>query len=119
MVPSGLKNFFLLWAGGGELAHKPALIVTVSTSEGGAYPVNELRTSSYKNSRLCYLPENLIIRHAAKVFNDDDADNDERSHTYLSARLVYCLELLKEYAIAFKGIRASGKASLATYTNGM
>ncbi|MEP4486207.1 MAG: NAD(P)H-dependent oxidoreductase [Halioglobus sp.] len=119
MVPSGLKNFFLLWAGGGELAHKPALIVTVSTSEGGAYPVNELRTSSYKNSRLCYLPEHLIIRHAAKVFNANDADNDTRSHTYLSGRLVYCLELLREYAIAFEGIRNSGKASLATYTNGM
>ena len=119
MVPSGLKNFFLMWTAGGELAHKPALIVTVSTSEGGAYPVNELRTSSYKNSRLCYLPEHLIIRHAAKVFNANDADNDERSHNYLSERLVYCLELLKEYAVAFTGIRASGKASLATYTNGM
>ena len=119
MVPSGLKNFFLMWTAGGELAHKPALIVTVSTSEGGAYPVNELRTSSYKNSRLCYLPEHLIVRHADTVFHPNNEDNDERSHRYLSGRLVYCLALLKEYALAFRSIRASGKASLETYTNGM
>ena len=35
MVPAGLKNFFLIWTGGGELAHKPALIVTVSVADGG------------------------------------------------------------------------------------
>jgi NAD(P)H-dependent FMN reductase len=34
MVPSGLKNFFLMWTAGGELAHKPALIVTVSVADG-------------------------------------------------------------------------------------
>ena len=34
MVPAGLKNFFLMWSTGGELAHKPALIVSVSASVG-------------------------------------------------------------------------------------
>jgi NAD(P)H-dependent FMN reductase len=50
-VPSGLKNFFLLF-GKNELGHKLAMIVTVSAGNGGAYPVAELRMSSYKNSRL-------------------------------------------------------------------
>ena len=54
MAPAGLKNFFLMWTAGGELAHKPALIVTVSTADGGSYPIAELRMSSYKNSRICY-----------------------------------------------------------------
>jgi NAD(P)H-dependent FMN reductase len=119
MVPAGLKNFFLMWTAGGELAHKPALIVAVSTSDGGSYPIAELRMSSYKNSRICYLPEHLIIRRVAKVFNDDPAQNDLRSQEYLQDRLTYCLEMLVEYAVAFTQIRASGKTSMETYTNGM
>lgn len=120
MVPAGLKNFFLLWPGTGALAHKPALIVAVSGGAGGgAYPVAELRMSSYKNSRLCYLPEHLIVRNAGSVFNADPADNDSRAHDYLHGRLVYCLEQLREYARALAGVRATGRTSLETYTNGM
>ena len=119
MAPSGLKNFFLMWTAGGELAHKPALIVTVSTADGGSYPVAELRMSSYKNSRICYLPEHLIIRYVDTVFNVDPADNKESAQVYFEDRLAYCLAMLKEYAIAFRQIRSSGKTSLDTYTSGM
>jgi NAD(P)H-dependent FMN reductase len=120
MVPAGLKNFLLLWPGTGVLAHKPALIVAVSGGAGGgAYPVAELRMSSYKNSRLCYLPEHLIVRNAGRVFNDDPADNDPQSHDYLHGRLIYDLELLAEYARALSQVRSSGKATLEHYSNGM
>ena len=119
MVPAGLKNFFLVFTGGGELAHKPALIVTVSVADGGSFPVAELRMSSYKNNRLCYLPEHLIIRYVDTVFNADPADNKDSAQEYFEARLTYCLRLLKEYSLAFRGIRASGAASLETYTSGM
>jgi NAD(P)H-dependent FMN reductase len=120
MVPAGLKNLFLLFPGSGELAHKPALIIAVSGGAGGgAYPVAELRMSSYKNSRICYLPEHLIVRNAGQVFNEDSAENDDKTHDYLHARLIYCLEMLQVYTRAFEGIRASGKTSLEVYTNGM
>lgn len=119
MVPAGLKNFFLMWTTGGELAHKPALIVTVSTADGGSYPVAELRMSSYKNSRIVYLPEHLIIRYADTVFNDDEAQNKPAAQEYFDDRLAYCLTMLKEYALAFRQIRASGATSLAQYTSGM
>jgi len=120
MVPSGLKNFFLLWPGSGELAHKPALIIAVSGGAGGgAYPVAELRMSSYKNSRICYLPEHLIVRNAGSVFNENADDNDPSAQGYLHDRLMYCLEMLREYGLAFQQIRGSGKTSLETYTNGM
>jgi NAD(P)H-dependent FMN reductase len=120
MVPAGLKNFFLLWPGSGELAHKPALIISVSGGAGGgAYPIAELRMSSYKNSRICYLPEHLIVRNAGSVFNGSDADNDPKTQSYLHGRLMYCLEMLREYGLAFQQIRSSGKASLETYSNGM
>ncbi len=119
MAPAGLKNFFLVFTGGGELAHKPALIVTVSVADGGSFPVAELRMSSYKNNRLCYLPEHLIIRYVDTVFNDDPAENKDSAQEYFEARLAYCLRLLKEYSLAFRGIRASGAASLETYSSGM
>jgi NAD(P)H-dependent FMN reductase len=119
MAPAGLKNFFLMWTAGGELAHKPALIVTVSTADGGSFPVAELRMSSYKNSRICYLPEHLIIRYVDTVFNDDPAENKDSAQEYFEDRLAYCLAMLKEYALAFRQIRASGKTSLETYTSGM
>jgi NAD(P)H-dependent FMN reductase len=119
MAPAGLKNFFLMWTAGGELAHKPALIVTVSTADGGSFPIAELRMSSYKNSRICYLPEHLIIRYVDTVFNDDPAENKASAQEYFEDRLTYCLAMLKEYALAFRQIRASGKTSLETYTSGM
>ena len=119
MVPAGLKNFFLMWTAGGELAHKPALIVTVSVADGGSFPIAELRMSSYKNSRICYLPEHLIIRYVDTVFNDDPAQNKPSAQEYFVDRLDYCLEMLREYALAFQQIRASGKASVQKYTSGM
>lgn len=119
MVPAGLKNFFLVFTGGGELAHKPALIVTVSVADGGSFPVAELRMSSYKNNRICFIPEHLIIRYVDTVFNAEPADNKASAQEYFEERLTYCLGLLREYSRAFRGIRESGAASLEKYTSGM
>ncbi len=118
MAPAGLKNFFLMW-GNGELAHKPALITTVSSADGGSYPVAELRMSSYKNNRICFLPEHLIVRNVESVFNDNDDDNNPSAQPYFDDRLDYCLKQLLTYGEAFKHIRASDSVSLATYGSGM
>lgn len=117
-VPAGLKNFFLLW-GKGELAHKPALIVTVSSGDGGAYPVAELRMSSYKNNRICYIPEQIIVRNVEKVLNDDPAMNNEGADQYFRDRIRYALTLLNEYAVALRQVRASGAGDRTVYKNGM
>ncbi len=118
MVPAGLKNFFLMW-GKGELAHKPALIVTVSSGDGGSYPVAELRMSSYKNNRICFLPEHLIIRNVESVFNDNEIDNNSSSQEYFENRLDYCLKQLLTYGNAFKQIRESDTVSIKKYGSGM
>jgi NAD(P)H-dependent FMN reductase len=118
MVPAGLKNFFLMW-GKGELAHKPALIVTVSSGDGGSYPVAELRMSSYKNNRICFLPEHLIIRNVESVFNDNEMDNNSSSQEYFENRLDYCLKQLLTYGKAFKQIRKSDAVSIKKYGSGM
>ena len=119
MVPAALKNFFLLWAATGELSHKPALPCAVSAGEGGAYVIAELRMSSYKNNRLCYLPEHLIVRNCLVVMNEDESENDEGEHSYISERSLYCMKQLIAYGDALAQVRASGAADLAPYPNGM
>jgi len=117
-VPAGLKNFFLMW-GKGELAHKPALIVTVSSGDGGAYPVAELRMSSYKNNRICYIPEQVIVRNVESVLNDREADNNPDADQYFRARFDYALGILREYALAMRQVRDSGATAPGIFKNGM
>lgn len=117
-VPAGLKNFFLLW-GAGELAHKPALIVAVSSSDGGAYPVAELRMSSYKNNRICYIPEQLIVRNVESVLNADPTQNKPEADSYFRERIVYAGGILCAYATALKSVRESGVTETAVFRFGM
>jgi len=101
------------------LAHKPALIVTTSVADGGSFPVAELRMSSYKNNRISFLPEHLILRYVDTIFNADTAANKDSAQVYFEERLDYCLRLLREYALALGQVRASGAASLEKYSSGM
>ena len=117
-VPSGLKNLFLLF-NRFELGHKPAFIISVSSGAGGAYPVAELRMSSYKNNRLCYIPEHLIIRDVENVFNDKAEDNDTRSDTYYKDRLNWCLKILLGYGKALKSMRGETEIHSDKFSNGM
>ena len=117
-VPAGLKNFFLLF-GKNELGHKPALIVAVSSGVGGSFPVAELRMSSYKNSRICYIPEQLIIRDVESILNSDMVDNDADADRYIRERVRWTLGILKEYAKALKLVRDSGVAETEKFGNGM
>ncbi|MGB5474476.1 MAG: NAD(P)H-dependent oxidoreductase [Gammaproteobacteria bacterium] len=117
-VPAGLKNYVLLF-GQNELGHKPALIVTVSSGDGGAYPVAELRMSSYKNSRICYLPEHVIVRHVESVLNEEASENNAGADEYFRARIAWALGILKEYAVALRQVRASGVTATEQFKNGM
>lgn len=117
-VPAGLKNLFLMF-NRFELGHKPAFIVSVSSGAGGAYPIAELRMSSYKNNRLCYIPEHLIIREVEKVFNERAKDNDEKSDIYYKARLEWCLKILLGYGKALKTMRNETEIHHEDFSNGM
>lgn len=117
-VPAGLKNFFLL-CGQDQVGHKPALITTVSSADGGAYPVAELRMSSYKNNRICYIPEQIIVRNVEKVLNDDPAQNNPDADAYFRDRITFALKILIEYAVALRQVRASGVIETTAYKNGM
>ena len=117
-VPSGLKNFFLLFSRF-ELGHKPALIVGVSSSDGGSYPVAELRMSSYKNNRICYMPDHLILRHVESILNDNPMDNDESADSYFRERIDWTLDVLKGYARALKEMRQTTHVFHEKFRNGM
>lgn len=116
MVPAKLKNFFLLTSAK-AIGHKAALIVTVSASTGGSYPVNELRTSSYKNTKLCYIPEHIIVRTVAEVLNET-LNPDNKSDSYLRGRIDFALSILKQYSVALKTVRESG-IDFGQYPHGM
>ena len=116
MTPAGLKNFFL-HASKQHLGHKPALLIGVSSGVGGCYPLAELRSSSYKNNRICYLPEQLIVRDADHVFNQPEAVSKQDQS--LRDRLKQCLTLLKDYATGFMEIRQHMSFDQEKYPNGM
>ena len=108
MVPSQVKNIFLL-ASNNELSHKPGLIVSLSESMGGAYPVAELRSFSYKNTKICWIPEHVIIRKVKEFM----PETDKR----LNSRIDYSCKMLVEYSKALKNVR--NIADLKTFKNGM
>tara|TARA_R110000868_G_scaffold218576_2_gene469215 strand:+ start:141051 stop:141671 length:621 start_codon:yes stop_codon:yes gene_type:complete len=105
-APAALKNFFH-YASGKEFGHKPGLLVGVSGSVNGSYPIAEMRSSSYKNCKLCYIPDHLIVRHAAEILHDSPRDGYADQDAYMRERIDYTLNVLFEYTNAFSKIRAS------------
>ena len=118
MAPAAIKNFFLC-VGMPELAHKPALACAVSAGEGGAYVIAELRMSSYKNNRVCWLPEHLIARSVKDICNDDATQNDTDLQAEFAARAHHASTLLLAYAAALKPIREDTEIDLSRFMNGM
>jgi hypothetical protein len=116
MVPAALKNLFL-FAADGSLYHKPGLIVGVSASRNGAYPVAELRVSSYKNTHLQYISEHVIVRQVGDVLNEEAAQSAD--DTALRKRLDYSLSVLAEYAKALRLVRDSGVLDRKAFPFGM
>ena len=101
MATPAAKNIFLL-CGNGEFAHKPGLIVSISSGNGGAYPISELRSSSYKNTHLMWIPENIIIRNVEEFNPDAHGKNIPK---WLDNRIDYVLKILLAYALNMKPIR--------------
>ena len=101
MATPAAKNIFLL-SGNGEFAHKPGLIISISSGNGGAYPISELRSSSYKNTHLMWIPENIIIRNVEEFNRGAHGPNIPE---WLNDRIDYVLKLFLTYALNMKPIR--------------
>lgn len=117
MAAPAIKNMFAHIEK--EVADKPALLVGVSNGRGGGYPLTELRASSYKNCRICYIPEYLIIRNCEGVLNHDEERPESTDDMYLKQRIPYALKVLVEYTKALQSVRSSNATDYKTYANGM
>ncbi len=116
MAAPAIKNLFM-FAGYNEVGHKPALLVGISSGQGGAYPLSELRASSYKNNRVCYLPEHLIVRYVETVMNSGDSQNSDDLR--IRQRADWTLETLGHYAQAMRPLRGLIAMDNAEFANGM
>lgn len=116
MVPPGLKNFLLLCSPK-EVGHKPALIVSVSSGIGGSYPVAELRSSSYKNNRIVYIPEHVIVRDVESMLHGESPANERDGAT--RDRLRFGISVLAQYAQAMRSVRASAVLDYQKFPYGM
>lgn len=105
-VPAALKNFFH-YASGKELGHKAGLIVGISGSINGAYPIAEMRSSSYKNCKICYMPDHLIIRQVGDILHKDAKEGFEDQDAYNKERIDYTLNVFFEYTKALNSVRGS------------
>ena len=102
MATPNAKNFFLI-CGEGELSHKPGLLVSISSGNGGAYPISELRSSSYKNTHIMWIPENIIIRNVGQF---SPGKHGELIPEWLDSRINYALDLILEYSKCMKPIKS-------------
>jgi len=101
MAAPSAKNLFLLCSEG-ELSHKPGLIVSISSGEGGAYPIADLRSFSYKNTHIMWIPENIIIRNVEQFM---PGSHGTAIPKWLDRRVHYTLKLLLEYSSSMKPLR--------------
>ena len=114
MAPPALKNL-LFCCNDGELAFKPAYLIAVSGGSGGAYPVAELRISSYKNNYLHWLPDQLIVRAAGGFRPGEDGHS---APEFLEPRMIHGLTVLNAYAEAARPVRQN-VVDLTILKNGM
>ena len=84
-----LHTLLLSW-----LRHKPALLTSVSTGIGGAYPISELQYGIIKIPD-CATYKHLILRSANNFF--DESKQDDEHVVQMKERIDQTLSLLKTY----------------------
>jgi len=119
MATPAIKNFFI-YAKPEQFANKPALLVWVSAGRGGAYPIAELRMSSYKNSQICYIPQHILVQWVNDVLNDNVLNKDTEKHdAIIKRRIQHSCKLLEQYSISLQSVRNSNVLDLEQFRNGM
>jgi multimeric flavodoxin WrbA len=112
---------FLEYCSVNEVAHKPTLLVSVSAGRGGANPILQMRQSAYKNNRILYIPEHLIVRKVESVLNPENSEiiTDEKADEIIKTRANYAVDILLAYAESLKNMRVKTDFKFADFKNGM
>jgi len=113
MAPPAAKNLLLL-CDDRQLAHKPVLLVGVSTGQGGAYPLAELRLAAFKNNFALWLPLQVILRAVDGALATDLEPPDSAQELRLSEGLA----MVREYARLLQPAR-SRLLAVSTFTFGV
>jgi multimeric flavodoxin WrbA len=115
MVPPAVKNLFFLFSG--VFRHKPAYLICVSSGTGGRYPLAEMRSSTYKNSFINYIPVNTIIDRVNTVISPEGEYIAEKE--FVRKRVDEGVRLIQVYAEAFVSIRNSEIVQEKRFPNGV
>jgi NAD(P)H-dependent FMN reductase len=100
-----LKNFILFLDRFQN--HLPTLLVSVSSGRSGSYPISELRAFGFKNPKLNFIPEHLVVRNCTKILNPDQTvemvePEYKKEHLFMVSRIDYTLNILGSYAQAYE-----------------
>lgn len=109
-----LKNF-LLMCSSQDTAHKPVLLVAISSGISGVYPIAELRMNAFKNNKLVAIPDHLVIRNVEELLNSNNETALSETDNHIRHRIGYSLHTLYKYSEAFQTIRM--KLSTQPYEN--
>jgi len=115
MAPPAFKNLFYYF--NNLFAHKPTYIIGVSSGAGGRYPITELRSSTYKNSFINYIPVSTVIDQVDDVINAQGELMEGNEH--IGQRLDEGLQFLNVYTSALADVRSSEIFKEKRFKNGM
>jgi azobenzene reductase len=86
---------------------KPVMLIGVSDSRGGTYPISQVRGYGSKNSKVNIIPEHIIIRNCSEMLNPQTKPEWNLDNNYLIDRIKYTLNVLDLYTTAAIRIRQS------------
>lgn len=115
MVPPAFKNVFHYF--NALFAHKPAYIIGISSGTGGRYPITELRTTTYKNSFINYIPVSTVLDHVDDTINSQGEYIAESDH--MALRMDDGLQYLVAYTQALASVRESDIFKEKRFKNGL
>jgi len=114
MAPPLVKNFFLQCSVS-DVGYKPALLIAVSAGQGGAYPIFELRGAAFKNNKINFIPDHVIIRDVEEFINNERY----KYRDSINARLLNGLKTLDIFGRALLPERNNILNINASYPYGM
>lgn len=118
MASPMLKNFLMYVED--ECVNKPVLLVSVTSGfTNGAYPIAELRSSSYKNARFIYTPHHVIVRSVKSCFHDKIAAVENKPDIIAREKIDFATSELIEYADALATMRKKSHLDQSIFEYGM
>lgn len=101
-----LKNV-LLMCSSQDTAHKPVLLIGLSSGISGVYPIAELRMNAFKNNKLVAIPDHLVIRDVEEVLNSGGESKLSERDAHIRHRIGYSLHTLFHYSEVLNALRTN------------